>query len=347
MITERLTAQQLSGPPADSAEAVVERLLAVQAQDPRGARLTVRSRTIGLHRADVDDALTDRRSMLISWLNRGTLHLVTPDDYWLLHPLTTPQLVTGNRRRLRQEGVSEAQAEHGIDVIADAVTADGPLTRGELRGRLDAERIPTTGQALVHLLMAASLRGAVVRGPMRGTDHAFVAVPQWLGAPPAVLDRRDALAVLARRYLSGHGPADARDLAKWAGVTLTDARIGLDGIADEVIERDGLIDLADREPPASMPEPRLLGPFDPLLLGWVDRTPFVGPHTVVTVNGLFRACVLVDGRVVGTWGLRDTTLTVTPLEKISTSAVDALREDAADVVRFLGLPDSTRVVFDA
>jgi Winged helix DNA-binding domain len=186
----------------------------------------------------------------------------------------------------------------------------------------------------------------VIRGPMRGAEHAFVAVSDWLGDAPEPLDRSDALARLARRYLAGHGPADAPDLARWAGITLGDARIAFGGVADEVIERpDGLIDLVDRATPAKLPKPRLLGPFDPLLLGWGSREPFVGTHQgVVTNNGLFRACALVKGRVVATWGLSGTTLTLKPLEPVSAAVVKALRADAADVVRFLGLADETKVV---
>ena len=119
----RACAQLLSGPRARDPETVVRRLLAVQAQDARGARLAVRSRSVGTSAADVDDALNSR-SMLIAWLNRGTLHLVAADDYWWLHPLTTPQLETGNRRRLRQEGVSAKQADRGVEIVTDAVLYD-------------------------------------------------------------------------------------------------------------------------------------------------------------------------------------------------------------------------------
>ena len=41
MLRERLTAQLLAGLPARDATAVVKRLLAVQSQDPRGARLAI------------------------------------------------------------------------------------------------------------------------------------------------------------------------------------------------------------------------------------------------------------------------------------------------------------------
>src|SRR5690242_1949137 len=99
---ERCVAQLLCGEPARTAEEVAWRLLAIQAQDPRGARLTFRARSAGLSASDVDAALTSR-SMIISWLNRGTLHLVRTEDYWWLHPLTAPQVGTGNARRLAQE----------------------------------------------------------------------------------------------------------------------------------------------------------------------------------------------------------------------------------------------------
>ena len=132
---ERCAAQLLCGDPAGSAEEVAGRLLAIQAQDPRGARLTVRARSAGLSASDVDSALTQRRSLVVTWLNRGTLHLVCTGDYWWLHPLTTPQLRTGNSRRLAQEGVPPKDAERAVATVRAALAADGPLTRSQLRER--------------------------------------------------------------------------------------------------------------------------------------------------------------------------------------------------------------------
>src|SRR5207237_1040006 len=100
-----------------------------------------------------------------TWLNRGTLHLVRSEDYpWLL-TLTTPPLRTGNARRLSQEGVAARAAERGVDVVRDSLADEGPLTRVELRDRIARAGVRTEGQALVHILMLASLRGLVVRGP--------------------------------------------------------------------------------------------------------------------------------------------------------------------------------------
>ena len=175
-------------------------MLAIQGQDPRGARLAVRARSQGLSAADIDHALTVDRSLVISWLNRGTLHLVRSEDYWPLHRLTTPQLETGCARRLAQEGITPAEADRAAGLIERFLTGDGPLTRAQLAGRLQAAGVRTQGQALVFLLFLTSLRGISVRGPMSasstltcwpGTGWARrpprpVRTPPWAGWPAVI-----------------------------------------------------------------------------------------------------------------------------------------------------------------
>ena len=336
VVAERLAAQGLSGSPARDPVAVAERLLAIQAQDPRGARLAIRARTVGLTAADIDRALTVDRSLLITWLNRGTLHLIRSEDYPWLQALTTPPLLTGNARRLAQEGVTPDAADRGVATIEAALADEGPLTRLQLRERLDSAGVRTEGQALVHLLMLACLRGIAIRGPMAGTHHAYALTQDWLG-PVKPVDREAALAELARRYLAGHGPADDRDLAKWAGLPLRDARAGLQAIGSERAERDdGLAQLAGQPPAEDIPPPKLLGPYDPVLHGWVSRDAILGDHRhLVTSNGLFRAFAMADARAVATWRGSNGKVVIEPLEPISAKVTAALEGDADDVVRFL------------
>jgi hypothetical protein len=334
---QRCVSQLLGGDPAGSPEEVAGRLLAVQAQDPRGARLAVRARSAGLSASDIDSALA-RRSLIVTWLNRGTLHLVRAEDYWWLHPLTTQQLGTASSRRLAQEGVPPDDAERGVATVRAALAADGPLTRSQLRERVDAAGVRTQGQALVHILLLASIRGLIVRGPVAGRDQAFVLTRDWLGTPPAPMSRETALGELARRYLAGHAPAADRDLAKWAGIGLRDARLGLARCA--ALQRaDGLAELpaSPGREAAALPPPRLLGAFDPLLLGWVSRDPVVGPHKqIVTVNGLFRPFALADGQAVATWTFTGGRVKLNPFGVLDAETRAELQTDAADVTRFLG-----------
>jgi hypothetical protein len=337
--SERFAAQGLNGSDLVDAGAVVDRLLAVQAQDGRGARLAIRSRLAGsVERpaASMVDAELDAGSLVINWLNRGTLHLVRADDHGWLHGLTAPRLATSNQTRLRQEGVSEAQAERGVELIVERL-GNGPATRTELRDLLESAGIPVAGQALMHILFFASIQGLILRGPTAGDEHAFVLVDDWLGRS-APVDPELAAAELARRYLAGHGPATDRDLAKWAGVTLGVARKGLKSIAGELDEAEGMVDLKDRAKAKGVAPVRLLGSFDPVLHGWASREwliPDEAERQVVTTNGIFRPTILAGNRIVGTWTLTAGKLKLSPFGKLDRKTVAALDLEAERVVSYL------------
>ena len=336
VLAKRLRAQLLAGGRADAPLPVVERLLAIQAQDARGARLAIRARSAGLTAADVDAALTADRSLVITWLNRGTLHLVRSEDYPWLQQLTAPQLRTGTARRLSQEGVTPDAAERGVAAIERALAEDGPLDRDRLRERVAAAGVRTRGQAFVHLLALASIRGLIVRGPMLGGRQAFVLVHDWLGDPGPV-DRDRALAELARRYLAGHGPATPADLGKWAGLPLRDARAGLHAIASELHHGEGdLVDLKRSAATVRLPDPRLLGSFEPVLLGWTTRDEILGADASRIVSGgVFRAFALVRGRAAATWRISRGAVEIEPFRPLGPADRAALEAEAADVTRYL------------
>jgi hypothetical protein len=299
----QLLRRQARRTPAD----IVRHLLAVQAQDFASVPLALRARSKGLTRAALHEAL-DSGELVISWLNRGTLHLVHRDDFPWLHALTAPTVVTANNRRLAQEGVSDP--DRGVHAIAKALE-DGPLLRRQI-----GELIGASGPALTHLLMAATLRGLIVRGPIRGKEQTFIFVRDHLGELPLV-DREKALEELARRYLKGHAPATEADLAYWAGLPLRDARVPrVEGVRH-------------RQAGDSI---RLLPPFDPYILGWKDRSFAIRADLtkrVVPGGGMFRAVVLVNGRVTGTWSRAGGRVTVDAPD------TEALASEIADVERFL------------
>jgi hypothetical protein len=339
----RLGAQLLAGTPARSAVHVARRLLAVQSQNLRAGRLAVRARTRGLTAASVNAEL-ECRDVLITWTCRGTLHMVLPNDYpWLLG-LSAPTQRTGNLRRLEQCGYSPDRARAAADLVVRLLGEEGPLGRAEIGTRLEAAGYDPSGQALVHLLFLASYDGRIVRGPFRGAEQAFVRTRDWLGTEPEPLtaERRPAaLAELARRYLAGHGPASAADLALWAGLPLRDAQAGLLGAAASLVEAGGdRFDLVDRPSvPRKLP-PRLVPAFDAYLLGWADRAYGVPPDRVdeIRLGGMIRAVALVEGRAVGTWATRRSgrrmTVELADWAGIPAAARAGLDAEAADVVRF-------------
>jgi hypothetical protein len=187
--------------------------------------------------------------------------------------------------------------------------------------------------------MLASLRGLIVRGPVAAGEQAFVLVRDWLGAPPRLPDRDVMLADLARRYLAGHGPAAERDLARWAGLPLGDVRRGLTAISAQLADRDdGLASLTGRDRAGEIPPPRLLGSFDPVLLGWASREPVTGADDGEIVSGgMFRAFGLVGGRAVARWRIERRRVLLDPFGPMSDRDGEALVTDGEDVVRYLEL----------
>jgi hypothetical protein len=334
----RFGAQLLGQQRAERAEDVVQRLLAVQAQDARAFRLAVRSRSTGCTAASVDAALSLDRSLVVSWLCRGTLHLVRAADYWWLHRLTAPRQLGRNAQRLAQLGVDDARVQAAVTVILAAVAA-GPRSRAELAATVDDAGLPTAGQILVHLLVAASLRAHLVRGPLRDGEHCFVDAERWLDRPRDVHDKDQTLTSLAHRYLVGHGPAGPRDLAAFCGITLGDARRGFAQIASKTCQLyDEMTYLDGQTLEHSPPAPRLLGMFDPVLHGWADRSFVLGDYSgAVTSNGMFRATALVNGHIAGTWTIPSGVVTLRMAQPMSGELTAALRDEAADVLRFLGL----------
>lgn len=348
----RAAAQLLHRPAGATVASVTQHQLAVQAQDYRCARLALRARTRGTTVADVDRALTDDRSVLITWLNRGTLHLVDRDDYAWLLGLTAPTQLAAVERRLARDGISPDDAERASRLIDRALAEEGPLTRHELGRRLEEAGLPIRGNAVVQVLFRTGVTGVTIRGPVVDSLQRYVRPTDWLDtSPPATVlageERDRALAELARRYLRGHGPAADRDLATWAGLPLRDARAGLGAIARELVcVEGGLVDVrrSDVERGPTRVPPRLVPMWDEMLVGWRDRTLVVPAdrHDKYTggvpPNGMLRAIVVVGGRATGTWSIRrdrgTATVDVTPFEEFTATTTAAVQREVADIARF-------------
>ncbi len=125
-------------------------------------------------------------------------------------------------------------------------------------------------------------------------------------------------------------------------MTLGDARRGLTAISSRLAERaDGLASLTGPADDHPVPSLRLLGAFDPLLLGWASREMFLAPGgPVISVNGLFRPFMLVQGKGTTVW--RITRGKVVPGETgpLDTAQRSALTAEIADIERFLKQPAS-------
>lgn len=343
----RVLAQDLDGAGGDVA-GIVRRVCGVPAQLLAASPLAIRARGGGPAGADVDRARQRERSIVWTWAMRGTLHLIAAEDVGWMGALFGPMGVARGRRRLRELGVDDDAARRGVRVIRDALARRGPLTRGEVADELRAGGVdvePGT-QAVVHLISRAAFEGVVCGGPDRDGEPAYALLADWVNAaPPASTEA--ALAELARRYFAGYGPARLEDLATWSGLPAAQARAALALVAGELTEvrvgGERAWMAAERGGAPSARTVRLLGSFDPYLLGYRGRDHAVAAEhakRILPGGGILRPAAIVDGRAVATWRQQRSgdrlTVTVEPFGALDAATTAALENEARDVGRFLG-----------
>jgi Winged helix DNA-binding domain len=280
-----------------------------QAQDVYAGPQQFRSRSRRLTADDIRRARAEDRSLLRTWVNRMTIHLIPTEDaaWWL--PLYEPEMERWQRRRLGDLGMSARDAEKALGVIGRALGDDGPMTRTEARQRVERAGVKLSTQTGMHIVGLAVTSGLACLGPDRGSQACLVRREDWLGKTRSV-GREKGIAELARIYMRAFAPATDRDFAYWAGLGLREVRAGLEAISSELEEvRVGEETmLAPRGGLPRLPrtgQVRMLGNFDTYLLGWKDRGFSVSGEHALHVKagggGWIRPVIVEDGIVVGGW----------------------------------------------
>ncbi len=336
---------------------VVRSVCGVNAQFTPAMHLSLRARVPGLTLAGIEDSIETQRTLMRTWAMRGTIHLLTTQDYAWLHPLLSPSSIVKTKGRLQELGLTESTLTRGIDLIQAVLKHSPPLTREELAGKLQERglAIEWEGQTLIHLIRHAALLGLLCIGPVR-QDRAFTytLVKEWLG-PMRPLLEKDALAEIVYRYLKGYGPATPADMAKWSGLSVTQAKEGWkifqerEPLKNAIVEDRTLWMLDDQPVPklsTSNPTVNLLPAFDTLLLGYADRDFLIPPKFQKHVyhGGQVVPVILVNGIAVGVWRYerkgKHLKIIINAIETLEEPVKIGIAEEVADISRFLGHPTS-------
>jgi hypothetical protein len=335
----RLRNQHLVAPHAAGASEVVSHLLAVQAENPSQSAWAVGSRTAAADPGDLA-ALLDSGAVLRTHVLRPTWHYVAAEDLRWLVELTAPRV-----RKTFAAVVAGHDAAAAL--VLDALAEGEPLDRPALAARLDAAGRPLTGQQLMLLLADLELQCLVVSGPPADGVHTYAPFDARVTRSRS-LEREEALAELALRYVTGHGPATDRDLAYWATLTLTDVRRGLAAAGDRIasFEHDGRTfwHLPGQSPPvgAGSPEGHLLQILDETYRGYQDtRMVLDAAGAVPRERESAIGMALVDGQLVAAMkrevGRGGVTFTLAPYASWTDACRPALEDAAARYGAFLGL----------
>ena len=338
----RLRDQLISEPRFTNPADTVAHLGAVQAQEYLSALWAVGLRTRDATEASIEQAIAER-ALVRTWPMRGTIHFVHPADVRWMLALLTPRVVAAAASRFRELELDVSLFARSRILFARALEGGKQLTRGEMYQALEQNGISVAGQRGYHLLWRAAQDGLICFGSRRGKRPTFVLLDEWAPAGRA-LTQDEALAELARRYFTGHGPATLQDFVWWSGLTVTDARAGLEMVRTQLAEDRiegraywSSLDAASAADPS--PSAWLLPNFDEYLVGYRERSAVLDPvhaKQAAPGGGMLNATVVLDGQVVGVWKRtlkRDRVLLeVAPVAGFDTSAVAAAADRYAHFV---------------
>jgi hypothetical protein len=346
IIGRRKQNQALVRPWARDPAEVVAWFGAVQAQDYLGALWAVGLRTLNAVESDVELAIAERR-IVRTWPMRGTLHFVAADDVHWLQDLLAPRIIQLHASRLAREFELDATALTLCrKIVVKALEGQAPRTRIELYAVLNENGMSVAGQRGVHILGRLAQEGLICGGPRAGKQPTFVLLDEWVPEMRGLL-REEALAELALRYFTSHGPATVRDLSWWSGLNLAESReaVGLveRRLLSETVdgERYWFVDAERRTRSKALLISHLLPPFDEYLVGYQDRTAVLNPKHAGRLQALLSPAVEVDGKIVGTWSRRRTRgrvlLQLMPFTRLPAASRTAIARAAERYAAFLGV----------
>ncbi len=355
----RLKRHHLTGDDEADAATITRAVCGIQAQVTGPARIALWARNHELTRTEIDSALWKSHTLVKTSLMRGTLHLVTTEDFPVYISALKSSRLRQMSRIMTRYGVSREDSNAVTDAVVQALAA-GPMTRRELTER--TVFLETLGdkarawfeQAWWGVVRQAVVEGLACYGPNRGSEVTLVRVDQWLGNLPEVPEEHARL-ILLRRFLRAYGPSSPHDFSKWTSFSMKAARETWRSARKEVVEvsvegRSGWILAEDLDTLVSsnLEDHNLciLPHFDCYLLGHVRKDHLVDDDhykRVYRKAAWISPVVLLNGRIVGIWSNRRKSqrlkVEVEPFARISRTVRARIEEEAASLAQFLEASD--------
>ena len=300
-----------------SAESVVADMIGLRAMTPSSPYTALHTRLREFGKAELDNALHERRSLVRMRCMRGSQFILRPDMVPPVFAATSFAVIRHAREFARVRGVDPAAYERLAPQVMNLLDQES-LTTAQIRERLGA----TPGVDLAALVNLLACEGNLLRD--RAADgwngRQWTYTPFSKALPNVRLDSVDQDSgdvSLVRAHIRAFGPATTKDTAWWTGVGRKRTDRALNTLGDEIVavhveghEDPYLMHVADTDELLTMSTPEdsvaLLPSVDSLMMGYAQKDRFVADALrplVFDVSGNATSVVLVNGRVAGVWDI--------------------------------------------
>ena len=328
----------------------------VQAQIMSAAYLQLWTRNHSITRAQIEDALWKKRTLVKTSLMRQTLHLIPADEFWLYISALKPSRLAAPLRIMARCGITRMEADDLTGLIMDALSA-GPLGRAEVAAFVRpkvSKRVRAWMDKVWSIVRLPVAEGWICYGSGEGNEVKLIRTDQWLKGKARPMPAVKAQHALLRKYLRAYGPATLQDFSHWSGIPNSEVRLLDELLGDEFVEvaeggRKSLLhrdDLTHFDVKSSRkPSLRLLPHFDPYLLAHREKDHLLSQayyKRVYRNQGWISPVVLMDGGIAGVWSYKiqggKLQVTIEAFGKLAAAARSRISQEARGLGAFLALP---------
>lgn len=337
LLQQRLLQQQLSAPAFNTPAAVVKHMGAVQAQDYDMCKWAVGQRVQNnCHSSAVEAAINDGH-IIRTHVLRPTWHLVSPEDLRWMQALTAPYVKKGIAHYDKKLELDDAFFKKSNKLICKALEGKH-LTRTELKAVLDKAGIKSDSHRLVHIMIRPELDGLICSGARKGKQTTYALLEERIPKTKS-LSKEEALATLALRYFTSHGPATLKDFSWWAGLPVTIAKQGLEAVKKELDNEGDYYFKTHTGKPTN--QIYLLPNYDEYLVAYADRTALADEKNISKMqrsSPFFDNTIIIDGQVAGTWKRaikKEVKVNLYPFEKLTSAQETKLQKAEKAYIKFI------------
>ena len=345
----RLRNQHLSQPQFSKPAEIVKWLGAMQAQDYAGAKWALGQRLKNCPDENIEKAFADG-DIIRTHVLRPTWHFVAPEDLRWMTELSSARIQGIAGTQYRQHKLDHTVFSACEKTIQRALEGGKQLMRNDIAAALQEAGVATNEQRFIHIMMQMELIGLVCSGGRVGKQFTYALVEERVAhAKPLAKD--EALAMLAERYFTAHGPATLQDFTWWSGLTVTDSKAGLEMVKHNFISCDfegATYWLTEPGEALSRKSGKayLLPNYDEYIVSYKDRSAAIREKDISQADPrgtIFNHTFVINGKIEGIWkrefGKNRLNVELIPFRSFSKSSSVALHAAAGRYAKFLGLKE--------